>query len=317
MKEMKGDAMIYHRARKIRDQLSRELSEAHPDIMVPYPVERYVDQLDRYPAYSHYKYVGPQIREICEKIAGLTGEEILEQYHSLLMVTLIDWAERNPALLNLPQEVQRIYAKNFDRIVSKIEKGNAKKGSYLYSDDKFNKDLLVCRLLLIPLGSQKVYAGRMSRGFLFRGGLSQFTEGLSMVLFETHGFQPVYRMHTDSRDRDLMKEFNPDGWAAFFRRAAELLRFNKGVKALCGSSWFFDPTIVEHSSELAYIRKLAAECGAHFYRQGSTPGAVKDALFMSRKRQQLYDEGKYVPVSYLMVLPRGRIIAWADGKRWT
>lgn len=251
---------------------------------------------------------------MCTGIGNMAGTAELERYHRLVLVELIHRARERPELDRLPLDLQEIFHINFDRILKKIESGRVKDGYYLYSEDKFNKDLSICRLKMIPLGAQKVYAGRMSRSFLFRGGPGQFFKGLKMILFDTCGFTPVYRMHTDSRDRDLMKEFNPDGWLRFFQRTAALLKVNPHVKGLCGSSWFFDPALKDISPEITYIRDLALQCGARIYNQGTNEGAVKDATFMNRNRMELYKEGKYLPKNFLMVLPRNILINWAESR---
>ncbi|MCP5106798.1 MAG: hypothetical protein GY950_25670 [bacterium] len=277
-----------------------------------FPVEKYIGLLDRYKFGAHYRYVSPDVRHFCDGIIEAGGEGELELYHKLVLVTLVERAREQPGFLKFPADVQQLFTVNFDRILKKIDSGRAKRGYYLYSGDKFFKDLGTCRLTLIPAGAQKLYVGRMGRKFLIKGGWLQSLRGLRLLVFETRGFKPFYRMAMDSRDRDLMKEFNPGGWVRFFKRAAELLKIDKRIKGVCGSSWFFDPLLKEISPELSYLRDTVLEGGARIFYVDTSEGAVRDALTMSPKRIKLHKEGKYHPKIYMMVLPRKRLIKWAD-----
>jgi hypothetical protein len=304
--------MAFESEKKLGDQLRGTITANSPGLLDRFPVEEYIRCLDEYPSTAHYKYVGPRINDLCSRIIEKSDKKIMELYHQLVMVTLITGARDHPALLKLPDDVRQLFTINFTRILKLIEAGRAKPGYFLYPEDKFTKDLGICRLSMIPLGAQKVYTGRMSRRFLFKGGWGQFWRGLRMVLFETKGFQPIYRMHTDSRDRDLMKEFNAEGWVRFYKRTAELLKIKKNIKGVCGTSWFFDPVIKDISPELAYLRDIALKSGARIFRTATSEGTVRDALFMAPARIKLHTEGKYKPKAFIMVFPRKQLLKWAE-----
>lgn len=312
MKREEIGTSVFDRAGKLELQLIVRIDQAAKGLVNRFPPGQYIAYLDRYPLTAHYRYVSPEVREWCAGIVQKSSEKVLELYQQLVLVKLIAGARQHWRMQKLPPDVQALTWVNFQRIVKKIDNGRAKPGYYLYSEEKFHKDLGMCRLTMIPVGAQKVHVGRMPRGFLLKNGWRQFFRGLALVLFETRGFQPVYRMHTDSRDRDLMKEFNPDGWVRFFRRAAELLKVNKNIKGLCGSSWFFDPRLKEISPELAYLHEMVLDAGGFLFYQGTSEGTVRDATFMSPGRIRLHKEGKYQPVSYVMVFPRKRLIKWAE-----
>lgn len=303
--------MVFERAKKLVDRLTDSINAMDLGILEQFPVREYIDSLEQYPVTAHYKYVSPHVESLCAGIIEMSDKRVMELYHQLVMATLLVKARDLPGLLNSPGDVRELFRMNFDRILRMIEGGRAKPGYFLYPGDKFTKDLGICRLSMIPLGAQKVYTGRMSRGFLFKGGWSQFWRGLRLILLETKGFQPIYRMHTDSRDRDLMKEFNADGWLRFYRRTAELLKINPKIKGVCGTSWFFDPIIKEISPELAYLREIALKSGARIFRTATTEGTINDALFMAPKRMKLHKEGKYRPRAFIMVFPRKQLLKWA------
>ena len=149
-----------------------------------------------------------------------------------------------------------------------------KKGFFLYSEEKFNKFMLeVC-----------------PKSFY--------------LILKTGGRKPFFKMHTDSTDRHLMKEFNPDGLDDFFKRIEILMKRQTQVKGICGSSWFFDPALKEISPELSYIREISESYGASFFDLGSNKGIIKDAIFMSPKRIKLYKQGEYMPNAFLMLITR-------------
>lgn len=118
----------------------------------------------------------------------------------------------------------------------------------------------------------------------------------------------------DSRDRDLLKEFNPEGWKKFYFRLAKLLEVNKNIKGVSGSAWFFDPVISKISPELGYLREIALNCGAEIFFAGATEGTIKNAIFMSLNRKKLYEMGEYHPVNYIILIPRKRLISWAKNQ---
>ncbi len=303
------------KARELVERLKAAINRGSEGLLAQFPVERYIEYLEHYPSAVHYRYVSPRVGEYCGGIIGKSGEKVMELYHQLMLAALVVRAPRQPELLKLPEDIQGLYRVNFERILKQIDGGRAKEGYYLYPGDKFCKDLCICRLVMTPAGAQKVYPGRMPRGFIFKSGPGQFLRGLYLLLFETRGFKPVYRMHMDSRDRELMKEFNPDGWKRFFERAAELMKINKNIKGLCGSSWFFDPVLKEISPELSYLREVAEERGARFFSLGPSEADVKDATFMSPKRIRLHKEGKYMPVGYMMVIPRKQLLKTNEPQR--
>ena len=78
--------------------------------------------------------------------------------------------------------------------------------SIFLPNQSFFKDLALCRLIFIPVGSQAVEAASgISRGLLLKGGLKQFFRGLKFFLLHTKGFKPFFQIHLDSRKGE---EFN-------------------------------------------------------------------------------------------------------------
>ena len=52
--------------------------------------------------------------------------------------------------------------------------------------------------------------------------------------------------------------------------------------------------------------------GGRLFYYGSSEAMIKDALFKSPTRRRLYEEGLYVPRSFIRIWPRNELIEWAD-----
>lgn len=303
--------MVDEKTKQQKEKIIEILNKSSSNLLHDFPIDNYISTLQMYPTLAHYNYVNPKISEIISEIKKEYGSINLERYNQLVLVTLIQMVRYHKYFQKLPKEVTHLIEFNLNKILKKVEGNQDGTGYYLNGNDKFQKDLSICLLRMIPLGAQKVTLGKLSRGFLMKGGLNQFISGIRTVLLDTGGFAPIYHMHMDSRDRDLLKEFNLNGWVRFYKRLAELLIINSEVKGVTGSSWFFDPVLKEISPELSYLRETAFQCGAKIFYMGPSKGAVKDATFMSPKRLKLYEEGSYKPSNYIAVISRDKLIKWA------
>jgi hypothetical protein len=65
------------------------------------------------------------------------------------------------------------------------------------------------------------------------------------------------------------------------------------------------------SPRLGYLRDTPIQGGAHlfFYEEGGS--SISNSLSTSPTRRKLYDEGKYMPKSYMLVWGKRPQIAWA------
>jgi hypothetical protein len=230
-----------------------------------------------------------------------------------LLLRLIRDKAQHINTLNLPEEVKSLYCKNFVRIAEHMSDNDD--GFYRYSDEKFCKDLALCRLKMIPVGAALLEEGRLSKRFLFKKGLSQTVRGLSFIVRELKGFSPCYQLHLDSRpDSICLAEFNSDGWKRTFRRIAELLKMRPTIKGVFGSTWFHDPALEAISPRLRFLNEVMVchENRAALFYNGTSQKTIEDALSKSPTRRKLYNEGSYMPASYLVIWPRHRLIKWAD-----
>ena len=296
---------------ELRYKITEELSGTSRDLLSVFPIQKYIEYIDCYPAISGYGFVGKKVNELCRNIVSTSNEHTLQLYHQLLLVDLISIADNKIRTKNFPAEIVNLFSSNFNRIALEIEAGTDIK-SYTYAEDRFRKKLAVCSLRMIPAGAQKINLVRMSRRILLQHGIFQFTRALSFVLIELGGFQPLFEMHTDSNDPELMAEFNESGWLMFYRRVSELLKLRPEIKGIVGNSWFYDPQLEKISPRLTYLRKIVTENGGCLFYVGPSASAIKDATLKSPTRKKLYEEGTYIPTDYLVVWPRKQLICWSD-----
>ena len=300
--------------KELSDIIVREMSTSNKNLLSIFPIPKYIEHIERYPKLSNYGYVSQEVEDLIKGIVYSNGQQMLELYHQLILLNLILIARNKIEKKDFPQDTKNLYNSNFERITKEIESRN-QIGSYNYAHDKFRKDLAVCSLRMIPAGAQKINLTGISRRFLLKKGLFQCIKGIMFALYELGGFHPLYEMHTDSNDPELMAEFNEDGWIKFYRRVSELLKIQPDVKGVFGGSWFFDPELEKISPRLVYLRKIVTDNGGKLFYLGCDSQSIKDATRKSPKRRKLYEENKYMPTSYLLIWPRKKLISWADGEK--
>ncbi len=293
------------------DKLVMNLCKLDEHLLTAYPVELYIRYLDAYPEVACYTYVTPEVRGLCSTIRGMVAEQGLERYHQLVMLNLILRSELRLKLANLPQDVKSLFAENFKRIFRNIAREFDPPGFYLYPN--ISKELAICRLQLIPAGVQKVCLHGFSRRALLGCDPPDLLRAMKLLEFVLGGNRGLYEMHTDSRDARAMTLFTPDGWNQFYKLVVDLLRRNPRVKGVFGSSWFFDPALERVSPELVYLRTLVTCHGGWLFRLGACDRvSTEDAILYSPKRRELFEQGKYTPMKYLVVWPRDELISWSE-----
>lgn len=290
-----------------RDELRRRLAAIDRSFLAAYPTARYIYELDAVEQFHGYNYLPPVIQERCSKITRAFGTHVLDLYHRIVLLDLMErHAERRPQH-RIPDSVQLLLVTEFQRISAALLV--EKPGFYLFENELFTKDLGICRLKLLPCGSEMIdVSSGVPRSLLFRGGLAQFVLSCAFFTSRLGGFRPVYESHWDRR---LVRHFTSDQYDLCYLRVAELLSQNPKVKGMTGASWWFDPCIEEIAPELLFLRQVPEENGARFFRVGTDANAVRDAITFSNKRRVLYEHGQFLPTRYMLVWPRDEMLAWA------
>ncbi len=287
------------------DAIAQRIRAQAPDLLQIVSVEDYIGELEALPEYASYSYVSPRLRQISEQIHGKGGDDLRDDYHKLVLLTLVERATTSRRGSRLPESLQRLVDTELARIVAETDTNEP--GFYAYSNDLFVRDLSFARGKLMPVGVGVVELAGVPRGILFKG-VTQFFKGLWFFALKMRGFKPFYLVHTNPR---ALQHFNPEGWDRAYLYIAELLRANAHVKGVFRSNWFIDPQLEQISPRLTYLRRRLAENGAWLFYVGRSEDPARNALAKSASRKKLFEEGKYVPKDYLHAWPRKAVLKWA------
>jgi len=291
----------------VRQRLENEILSLDPQLLVSHPVESYAQRLDLWERRQSYHFVPSEISRECEEITAKAGLRGLELYHKMLLVSLIKNYEERERHHRIPDSIRQLMPGEFDRILAGME--HSEDGFYLHGNDLFSKDLGLCRLKLLPCGSEIVdlWSG-IPRSTLMQGGVSQLIRE-TMLVSRMGGFKPLYESHWDRR---LVRQFTAQQYDLCYVRIADLLRLNPDIKGMFGSSWWFDPQLEDIAPELLFLRRTPVANGAKIFHVGPDAGVVRDAVQFSKKRKALYESGKFRPSRYMLVWTRADMLDWAD-----
>lgn len=246
------------------------------------------------------------------KFNDKTYELSQEQKINLRYALVANFALNLPYLiksLELTDSILKLYPVAIEKLSFFLEQMEFE--NYDISNDFFRKDINLTLGLHVPCGGQVLELSRYFRivsvlRSIFRGG----NINPAIKYFLSDGPGQWFSVHTESRYLDY---FSEEGWDACYIRIAEMLLNNPSINGLIGTSWFYDPSLIEISPHLRYLRERPLQNGAFMMKHGSTPIDIERATIKSKKRRKLYEEGKYLPVSYTIFWPRKALIAWAKG----
>jgi hypothetical protein len=213
--------------------------------------------------------------------------------------------------MDLPDSILALYPDAFERLAAFLKSvGN---DLYNSTSEFFCKDVrfvlglsIPCGVLIVDMNSRIAL-----RSVILSGFRSRKVNGI-IKYFLARGNEPWFRGHVDSR---YLKGFNETGNDNFYLRVAELMERQKGISGYVGTSWYFDPQLLEISPRLAYLQERPRRGGAFFLRHGTEQSDIVMAVKTSETRRRLYQDGKYIPVCYSMLWPRKELIAWAEQKK--
>lgn len=270
-----------------------------------YPFELYEQLLSNTTPFISYTHVSKKIDALCRSLANDYSTDALDLYHRCLLLYLIDHAVQGEKLKSYPQQIQDLFAIEYQRIAKEVENNHL--GFYNYDNDLFCKDLAVCICKMFPVGALKVEVSGIPRRILFVGGWRQLLNSLKLF-FRLGKIKPTYEIHLDIRYR---ADFTPEGWDNCFLLISEMLGKNPELLGVTGASWFFDPQISMISPHLCYLRKRIEDNGGKFFFFQKNNHTTELALCSSITRRKLYDKGLYKPASYMTFWARTDIMIWA------
>lgn len=309
---MSSSAKITSLTSEVRDaalqRLAVERGRVDAATVSRFPIPTYIGLFDELSGYGRYFRVPEGAARICAQIESAVGLGGLETYHRCVLLTLIaEFGERTPTP-PYPTEVLVAYEAYLRSVIAQMERNPS--GYYLHGNDRFAKELAVCRHKLIPCGAQVIdVRSSVPRGIARSqpgwGGL----RFLSYMLGRVRGFRVLYELHMDYR---LIREFNPEGWQRCFTRIARLLEQRPEVLGVFGASWWYDPALRNVSPRLDFLREIPLQGAARLFRIGPSTFNVENAIANSLERTQAYEQGRYRPADWLLVWARRDLLNWAQ-----
>jgi hypothetical protein len=228
-----------------------------------------------------------------------------------LLSDLIARAPQRLADFPTPDSVLPHTAYQFSRILNDLDKAPTEPRDLF--NDLFQKDLALCRLAAFPCVAQLVDKNSgIPRGQVAKNLLREPARLVAMGLSSRFRYAPTFEAHTHV---PMMKGFTPAGWDQCFLLAADLLAQYPQYLGLSSTSWFYDPEMDRVSPGLSFLHKRPLSGGAFLLREGQSPEFLRNSLFNSKPRRQLYEAGKYVPTGWTFVWPRQALLEWARTHR--
>jgi len=258
---------------------------------------------------DHYKFFPEAASQLIELVCsehGIAGQQaFLRAVLLQAVLTLIE----TKSLDKLPPKISHYQRFHLYRIANDATTDM----DWLdISHDYFHKEFGLATLRLYAAGAQliDVRCG-IPRSILFAQGIAEFPIRLLKML-KLGGFKPYFQIHTHKLNLD---QFNEKGWNECYRGCAELYALYPKSLGMFGSSWFYDPALEEISPRLGYLRNIPVEGGAAlmFYSEGGD--AIGDSTATSPSRRELYEAGRYMPKSYMLIWGRDSQINWAYSHR--
>lgn len=300
--------------------LQQELSTAKTQLeaqlldvdSLPLLIEQYTTFLRKdMPGRSYCVFTKPMQRWLTN-LSNKYSASTVNKIHQLELVTLMQGSlldlEKAGHGIKLPNRVIASVHTWFEYLAKEIVHETY---SADIASDLFRKDLSISALNLWPSSSIGHYEqATLPRRFLVANGIKQFLAGAHMLLWTLNNKRhSLYDFHMEDRRKN--PHFLEQGWREFYKELAERLEAEPHISGIYSQAWFWDPCVAEISSKFAYLRAIPESGGASFYFLYKDNDSNHVAM-QNKKRKRLYDEGKYSPVSYLMIWPRNKLLQWAN-----
>jgi hypothetical protein len=215
-------------------------------------------------------------------------------------------------------EQRRRFIVQYDRILRHTESdGYAHPSRPFLRRNLFLKDLGLARTTMLPVNGRvlDVYARIPRRPLLT--GLPASAPFYWKALVELGGFSPYIGVHLHIPMHDGYTAGNDQrtGFLEDFLIIAEFMARMPQIRGTLGYGWLQDPALTRVAPHLAHAHTMTKAYGAQFLDMGTDDDTVRSALARSKTRQQLYDEGKYRPRSFIRLWGRADMLRCLDDYR--
>lgn len=261
----------------------------------------YCDFITKHPISQREKLVSFE-----QNIDSTFGDEIRILFYQYLIyhlyidgISIIDNQD-------LPSSIIPLLEEDFSRIVNFAQQENKKLLSI--KNQAFLSYIEKLLFRAYPIGNQDVSISGIPRSIVFRQGLLKGFRCFQL-LYQSGGNYPFFEMHYNPH---RLRYFNQQGWNDLLFRATELLAKQTHINGIFGSAWFFDKTLADISPEIFYIYQTLEKIGGEFFFFKSSEDDQKNAFLTSKARREAYNEGRYIPASYMVILPRDVLLSHYD-----
>ena len=242
--------------------------------------------------------------KIEEDIDNKFGVDVRLLYHQILVYQLYLEDIGKIDSQDLPPGVLTYLKQDFERIVKMAKKSDKKDLTF----DNFQFFSYIEKLCFrcFPVGNHNMNICGFPQSLIFKQSFLKKID-YAKTIIQIRGNYPLFELHYNPY---RLRLFNYEGWNEVFSLAAESLLNRKDVKGVFGVSWFFDPAIKDVSPEICYIRELIEKIGGRFFLFGSSEKDKNNAFYLSKVRKHAYEQGKYDPTSYMMIIPRSVLLKY-------
>lgn len=239
-----------------------------------------------------------------------TSPELAGLYNRFALAWLILHADPDSATLRLPTSVQQVVPLHIARVLRQMT--SLEDTHYSLHNDEFLKDLAVLSFRLVPLGEFSVdLSSGPGRRKLLKCRPVSFVQALRVLRLGAGGLTPIFQAYTHT----LAGGRGGKDYLDTSHRLADLAAANPHVKGVVGEAWMEDPNLEFITPHHSLRGRLAASNGGALLRVGCDEVSTALALETSTTRRQLWEEGKYVPTSYMRIWPRHGIVRWSERTR--
>ena len=234
---------------------------------------------------------------------------------SQLRQVMTEIAEQNrPRIseLKFPDEVRALVTKSFDSIGQEIRESPEE--FFDVTSYRFRRQLRILCFGRVPVGPEHLEVDGVPRNLLLRGGFHQSYRFLRLLTkIRRFRARPFFVLHLGIHSpKTFLLEYSAREQKKMFHRLAGCLRMNPEILGVSASSWWYDPSMKDHSDYLCYLREGWESKGAEFFDYETSAQTDRLATEGSVARTKLFEEGKYLPRNYLVVWTRDSLLRWAD-----
>lgn len=287
---------------RIRDITGVDQQSYDPDI-----VPRMLGIVKSLKMSCEYSDIG-KLRKVFFVLNKTQGYQAVEAAARALLVEMTAPDYWTP-VIHVPDSVRKQIFRQRKRVIR--EATEEPLGYYNPFHEAFLKDFSLLRGKSMPVNTGIVDTQTaLWRRPLIVGPLSQRLKFVELLIRAPAGTRYFFNHHTHNR---MLMNFNQQGRLRTYEQVCDLLEINSDYKGFISGSWYNDPALESISPRLTYLARDPMNSGAYRFYAG--PDNTGNALVKSRTRNELYQKGKYVPSSYMVVWHRDEMLKWREKRK--